>query len=39
MRHGVLMRKILYGGAWNADVWLQLFPMSPADRRLDSDGN
>ena len=33
------MRKILYSGAWNADVWLHLFPMSLADRSFDSDGN
>ena len=39
MRRGVLMRKILYSGAWNADVWLHLFPMSLADRSFDSDGN
>ena len=39
MRHGVLMRKVLYSGACNADVWLQLFPMSLADRSFDSDGN
>ena len=32
------MRKVLYSGAWNADVWLQLFPMSLADRSFDSDG-
>ena len=39
MRRGVLMRKILYSGAWNTDVWLRLFPMSLADRSFDSDGN
>ena len=39
MRRGVLRRKILYSGAWNADVWLHLFPMSLADRSFDSDGN
>ena len=39
MRRGVLMRKKLYSGAWNADVWLHLFPMSLADRSFDSDGN
>ena len=39
MRRGVLMRKILYSGAWNTDVWLHLFPMSLADRSFDSDGN
>ena len=33
------MRKVLYSGAWNADVWLQLFPMSLAGRSFDSDGN
>ena len=33
------MRKVLYSGAWNADVWLHLFPMSLADRSFDSDGN
>ena len=33
------MRKVLYSGAWNADVWLQLFPMSLADHSFDSDGN
>ena len=36
---GVLMRKLLYRGAWNVDVWLQYFPMSLADRSFDSDGN
>ena len=35
-RHGVLMR-LLYSGAWNADVWL-LFPMSLADRTFHWDG-
>ena len=39
MRRGVLMRQILYSGAWNADVWLHSFPMSLADRSFDSDGN
>ena len=39
MRRGVLMRKMLYSGAWNADVWLHLCPMSLADRSFDSDGN
>ena len=38
MRHGVLMRKVLYSGAWHADL-LQLFPMSLADRSFDSDGH
>ena len=39
MRRGILMRKVLYSGAWNADVWMHLFPMSLADRSFDSDGN
>ena len=39
MRHGVRMKKVLYSGAWNADVWLQLFPMSLADHSFDWDGN
>ena len=33
------MKKVLYSGAWNADVWLQLFPMSLADHSFDWDGN
>ena len=37
--HGALMKKFLHSGAWNVDGWLQLFPMSLADRSLDSDGN
>ena len=36
MRHGVLMRKLLYRGAWNVDVWRLWFPMSIADRSFDS---
>ena len=39
MRRGVLMRKVLYSGAWNADVWMRLFPMSLADRSFGSDEN
>ena len=39
MRHGVLMRKLLYRGAWNVDVWRLWFPMSIADRSFDLDGN
>ena len=33
------MKNILHSGAWNADVWLQVFPMSLADCSFDSDGN
>ena len=33
------MKKLLYSGAWNVDVCLQYFPMSLADRSVDSDGN
>ena len=39
MRHGVLMRQILSSGAWNADVWLQLFLISLSDCGFDSDRN
>ena len=37
-KYAVLMEK-LHSGARNADVWVQWFPMSLADRTFDSDGN